>query len=314
MRAGFIALIGLPNVGKSTLLNRLLGQKIAIASPKPQTTRNRILGVRTTSEAQLVLIDTPGLARPARRRRASQLERYMVDEALAAISGVDALLLVLQAPHGGDAPERGPFRIGGEYDLIEQTLGESKHPVVVALNKIDLVHDKRRLLPMLDGWAKAHDLAALVPISAATGEGVERLEHELCAILPESDRLLFPEDMVTDRAERWLAAECVREQVFLLTRQEVPYGVAVTVDTFNERPARAGHAADVVIEATIHVEKEAQKAILIGERGHMIREIGTRARASIGELLGCPAHLQLFVRLDPDWTERIGKLRDMGYE
>jgi GTP-binding protein Era len=316
-RAGLVAIVGLPNVGKSTLMNRILGQKIAIASPRPQTTRNRILGVHNTPEAQLVLVDTPGLpglGREASGRR-TRLGRYMVEEALAALSSVDAVLVMIEAPSGARLArtvDKG-YQIGAEYRYLLGALGENKKPAVLALNKVDLARDKRALLPVLDAWQKAYPFRALVPIAAATGEGVDLVESELIAALPEGERL-FPEEMVTDRAERWLAAEMVREQVFLLTRQEVPYAVAVTIDTFEERPAHDDHPADVVIEAAIHVEKDAQKGILIGEGGRMIREIGSRARHEIARLLDCPVHLQLFVRVEPDWTTNVRGLHKMGYE
>ncbi|HEX2574069.1 MAG TPA: GTPase Era [Polyangia bacterium] len=316
-RAGLIAIVGLPNVGKSTLMNRILGQKIAIASPRPQTTRNRILGIHNTPEAQLVLVDTPGLpglGRAATGRR-TELGRYMREESLAALASVDAVLVIIEAPQRerlARTVEKG-YQIGAEYRFLLGALQENKKPTVLALNKVDAARDKRALLPVLDAWQKTHPFRALVPISATTGEGVDRLESELIAVLPEGERL-FPEDVVTDRAERWLAAEMVREQVFLLTRQEVPYAVAVTIDTFEERPAHDDHPADVFIEAAIHVEKEAQKRILIGEGGRMVREIGSRARGEISQLLDCPVHLKLFVRVEPEWTTDLRGLRKMGYE
>jgi GTP-binding protein Era len=309
MRAGFIAIVGPPNVGKSTLLNRLLGQKIAIVAPRPQTTRNRILGVKNLSSAQLVLVDTPGLHQ-ARGR--SRLNRYMLEEARAAVAEVDALLVMVEAPIGeaGRRVARGGYRLGPDDALALETLRAAGKPAVLAVNKIDLQRDKSLLLPLLEAWAKQEPLRALVPISAATGEGTDRLLDELVAICPEAPQPLFPEEMVTDRAERWLAGEMVREQVFLLTRQEVPYAVAVTVDAFEERPEKG----DVMIHATIHVEKEPQKRILVGEGGRMVREIGARARREIAALLDCTVHLKLFVRVEPDWSERVAGLRKMGYE
>jgi GTP-binding protein Era len=313
-RAGFVALIGRPNVGKSTLLNRVLGQKIAIASPRPQTTRNRLLGVRNVgaggAAAQLVLVDTPGLHRPAGRGR-TRLNQLMVGEALAALKEVDAALLLIEAPTGA-AAKRG-FRLdaGDEYVLDELKLAQ--RPVALAVNKTDLLGDKRALLPVIEGWSRALPFAALVPISAKTGQGVDALVDELVKLLPVGEPL-FPEEMVTDRAERWLAAELVREQIFLLTKEEVPYGAAVTIDEFSERPVRGGRAADVMIQATVHVEKEAHKRIVVGERGRMIREIGTRARFEIGQLLDCPVHLKLFVRVDAGWTGDPRQLKELGYD
>jgi len=184
---------------------------------------------------------------------------------------------------------------------------------VLAINKVDLVGHKQALLPVLEAFAKAHPFAALVPISAERGQGTDRLVAEVVALLPEGDRL-FPEEMLTDRAERWLAAELVREQVFALTRQEVPYGVAVTVDEFDDRPAARDFPHNVMIQATIHVDNEAKKRIVVGDGGSMVREIGTRARKEIGELLDCPVHLKLFVRVDEGWTQNVAGIRKMGYE
>jgi|SRR5579871_947203 len=299
-RAGVVAIVGLPNVGKSTLLNLLLGQKIAIVSARPQTTRNRILGVKNLDGAQLVLIDTPGLHRPSGKGR-SELNRYMVEEALRAFQDVDAVLVLAEAPTEPD------YKIPPSHAALLDALAAAKKPSVLALNKIDRARRKDLLLPALDAWSRAHAFAALVPISALRGDGVDQLVEELRKLLPEGERL-FPEEMVTDRAERWLAGEMVREQVFILTREEIPYAVAVTVDSFKER------AKDVVIDATIHVEKEAQKRILVGERGKMVREIGSRARREIGGLLGCPVHLKLFVRVDEGWSQDARALRDLGYE
>jgi GTP-binding protein Era len=307
-RAGFVAIVGPPNVGKSTLLNLLLGQKIAIVSSRPQTTRNRILGVKNLRDGQLVLVDTPGLHRPAGRGR-TELNRFMVDEALAALGEVDAALVMVEAPSGAEAKKvsQQGYKIGAGHEALLAALKESGKPAVLAVNKIDLLHRKDLLLPVMDAWAKAHAFRALVPISAAKGVGIEQLLKEIEGLLPEGERL-FPEEMVTDRAERWLAAEMVREQVFLLTREEVPYAVAVTIDKFEEREK------DVVIDATIHVEKEAQKRILVGEGGRMVREIGSRARREIGQLLDCPVHLRLFVRVDPEWTQNARGIKEMGYE
>jgi len=297
-RAGFVAIVGPPNVGKSTLLNLLLGQKIAITSPRPQTTRTRVLGVKNLEGGQLVLLDTPGLHRPGGKR----LNKYMVDQALSTLGEVDAVLVLIEAP-SRDAPARPSL----DEQVVLEALRASGKPAVLAVNKIDLVRDKSRLLPLLDRWQKLHDFRALVPISALREQNVDRLLAEIVALLPEGERL-FPEEMITDRAERWLAAEMVREQVFRLTKQEIPYAVAVTIDSFEER------GADVVINATIHVEKEPQKRILVGEHGRMVREIGSRARAEIGALLACPVHLKLFVRVDPDWSQSARSLRDLGYE
>ncbi|HZS39902.1 MAG TPA: GTPase Era [Polyangia bacterium] len=307
--AGFVALVGRPNVGKSTLLNQILGQKIAIATPRPQTTRNRILGVKNVPGAQLVLVDTPGLHRPTGRGR-SRLNQFMVGEALAALEEVDAVVLIVEAPTGAEAKKLASTRFAldaGNQFAVEE-LARTKKPAVLAVNKVDLLHNKQLLLPIMEGFGRVHPWAAMVPISAKSGDGVERLLAEMVKLLP-AGAPLYPEEMITDRAERWLGAELVREQVFLLTKQEVPYAVAVTIDEWDER-----QKGDVMVSATIHVEKEAQKKIVVGEGGRMVREIGSRARHEIAQLLGCPVHLKLFVRVDEGWTGDRAALRDMGYE
>jgi GTP-binding protein Era len=302
-RAGFVALVGRPNVGKSTLLNHILGEKIAIATPRPQTTRNRILGVRNLPTAQLVLVDTPGLHRPKGRGR-SRLNTYMVGEALAALQEVDAVCALVETPLPAELKKGYKIDVATEYVIGElKAVGK---PAVLAINKVDTLSNKQLLLPMLEKLHAAYDWRAIVPISAKNGDGVDRLVGELAGLLPVGERL-FPEEMLTDRAERWLGAEFVREQVFLLTRQEVPYSVAVSIDSWTER------GKDVMVEATIHVDKEAHKRIIVGEGGRMIREIGTRARQEISNLLAVPVHLKLFVRVDEGWTDNARQLRELGY-
>jgi GTP-binding protein Era len=308
LRAGFVALVGRPNVGKSTLLNQVLGQKIAIASPRPQTTRNRILGVKNLPGAQLVLVDTPGLHRPTGRGR-SRLNQFMVGEALAALEEVDAVVVLVECPAPAEARKLAlHFALDAGSRYVVDELARVGKPALLAVNKVDLLRDKRLLLPFLEGWHKAHSWAAIVPIAALSGQGVPALVDEMHKLLPESEPL-FPEEMVTDRAERWLGAELIREQLFLLTKQEVPYSVAVTIDEWQERTR-----GDVMVAATVHVEKEAQKKIVVGEGGRMIREVGTRARHEIARLIGCPVHLKLFVRVDEGWTGSAAQLRDLGYE
>jgi GTP-binding protein Era len=305
-KAGFVALVGRPNVGKSTLLNHLLGEKIAIATPRPQTTRNRILGVKNLPSAQLVLVDTPGLHRPTGRGR-TRLNQFMVGEALAALQEVDIVCVLVECPEKAEAKKLAErFRLDAGNQYVIDEIKAANKPAVLAVNKVDLLSDKRLLLPILDGYARAHDWSALIPISAQKGSGVEQLSDELVRLLPEG-KALYPEEMLTDRAERWLGAEFVREQVFLLTKQEVPYSAAVSIDTWEER------GKDVMVQATIHVEKEAHKRIVVGEGGRMIREIGSRARHEISKLLAVPVHLKLFVRVDQDWTDQDRVLRELGY-
>jgi GTP-binding protein Era len=304
-RAGFIALVGRPNVGKSTLLNHILGEKLAIVAPRPQTTRNRILGVKNLPGAQIVLVDTPGLHRPSGKGR-TKLNQFMVGEALAALEEVDALVLLVECPAPALLKKGFALDVGDRY-LLEELKRVGK-PTLLALNKVDLIRDKQLMLPLLEGWAKAHAFSSLVPISALSGDGVLRLVDEMVQLLPEGPPL-YPEEMLTDRSERWLGGELIREQLFLLTKQEVPYSVAVTIDEWQERDK-----GDVMISATIHVEKEAQKKIVVGQGGRMVREIGSRARHEIGKLLDKPVHLKLFVRVDEGWTGKPGQLKDLGYE
>jgi GTP-binding protein Era len=318
-RAGFVALVGRPNVGKSTLLNRILGEKIAIATPRPQTTRNRIVGVRNLPGAQLVLVDTPGLHRPSGRGR-SRLNQFMVGEALAALQEVDGVCAMVECPSGAEAKklllaaERGKLELDAGNKYVIDEVKAANKPCVLALNKVDLLSDKRLLLPLLETFAKAHAWKEMVPISASSGDGVERLVDAMKALLPASQPL-FPDDVLTDRAERWIGAEFIREQVFVLTRQEIPYSTAVTIDTWQERaPGKPdAETGSVMVEATIHVEKEAHKPIIVGEGGRMIREIGTRARQEIANLIGVPVHLKLFVRVSAGWTENARTLRELGY-
>ena len=304
LRAGFVAIVGRPNVGKSTLLNRCLGEKIAAVTPKPQTTRNRIMGVKNRPGAQVVYVDTPGI-----HRGKSPLNRFMVDEALRAAAECDVILFMVEAPRvsARDLAAR-PFDPGEGNRLILGKLAELRVPRILALNKVDLLPEKAALLPLIDHYRKLLPFDEIVPISAATGDGVEALEAAVAARLPVGERL-FPEEMLTDRAERFLGAELVREQLFLLLAEELPYSTAVTIEKWTERADKK----DVVIDADIHVERESQKKIVIGEGGRMIKEIGTRARAEIARLLGCPAHLKLFVKVSPDWTREKGALRRLGY-
>ena len=292
--AGTVAILGRPNVGKSTLLNRVVGEKLAIVTPKPQTTRNRIVGVWNGPAGQIVFVDTPGV-HGARKG----LNRFMVGEAMAAIEDVDAALLVVDGTDGkpGDA-ER----------TILDGLGAAKKPVVLAINKVDKVKDKAAVLPLLAAWNGVASFAAMVPISATRGTNVDELVSELCRMLPAGPPLYGPE-MLTDRTERFLAAELVREQLFLRLKQELPYATAVVIESWQERPDRG----DVVIEATILVERDSQRGIVVGKGGTMIRDLGSQARVEISNLLGRPAHLKLEVKVAPDWTTSPEALARLGY-
>ena len=285
--------MGRPNVGKSTLLNRIVGEKLAIVTPKPQTTRNRITGVFNSERGQIVFVDTPGV-----HGATKQLNRFMLGEALGIIPDIDAALLIVDA--GTDRP-------GDAEEKILRALAEARRPVVLGINKVDTVKNKEALLPRLERWNQQPGLRALVPISASRGTNVDRLVNELWALLPEGPPI-FDADHLTDRTERFLAAELIREQFFIALRQEVPYAIAIVVDEWNERPT------DVVIAASIVVERESQRAIVLGKGGTMIRDVGTRARVAISELLQRPAHIKLTVRIEPDWTTSPEAMAELGYQ
>jgi GTP-binding protein Era len=300
-RSGFAAIVGRPNVGKSTLLNRILGEKLAIVSPRPQTTRNRILGIHTIGADQIVLVDTPGI-----HRDRANLNRFMVQEALESLAGVDAVLLLTEVARGG----RAELDAADEYVLEQIGVHEPRAPIVVVINKIDHLAGPQRqqLLPLMALW-RDRGFERIVPICALDGDGVDVLLAETIALLPRGAHQ-FPAELLTDRPERFLAAELVREQVFLHCRQEVPYSTAVEVIGFEERSDRG----DVVIEALIHVERASQRAILVGKRGATIKMIGTAARQAIGRLLGCTVHLKLTVHVERDWTHSPQGRRRLGYE
>jgi GTP-binding protein Era len=295
--AGTVAILGRPNVGKSTLLNALVGEKLAIVTPKPQTTRNRIVGVWNGPAGQIVFVDTPGV-----HGERKALNRFMVQEAMGTIESADAALLVI------DASDRRP---GNEEKEILRELKAAHKPIVLALNKVDRVKDKGALLPLLAEWEQTSKFEALVPISALRNKNLAPIVSELVKLLPHGEPMYGPE-MLTDRTERFLAAELVREQIFLMTRQELPYAVAVDIESWEER-ARPDGKSDVVITATILVERDSQKAIAVGKGGSMIREVGTKARAEITTLLGRPAHLKLEVKVDPEWTTSPEALQRLGY-
>ncbi len=295
--AGTVAILGRPNVGKSTLLNLLVGEKLAIVTPKPQTTRNRIVGVWNGPAGQIVFVDTPGV-----HGSKKALNRFMNQEALGTIEEVDAALLVV------DAGERRP---GNEEREILRNLAAARKPTVLAINKVDRVKDKGALLPLLIDWEQTAPFKALVPVSALKNKNIEPLVAELCKLLPRGEPLYGP-DMLTDRTERFLASELIREQIFLKTRQELPYAVAVDIETWEERKRPDG-SEDVVIEATILVERDSQKAIVVGAGGSMIKDVGTIARAEISALLGRPAHIKLHVKVDSEWTTSPAALNRLGY-
>ena len=310
-RAGFASLIGRPNAGKSTLLNRMVGTKVAIVSDKPQTTRNRIVAVKNLPGGQIVFVDTPGIHRPLHR-----LNVRMVDAAVETLREVDVVALVFDA---STQPGRGDEYVSG-------LLTNVKVPVVLVLNKIDLVA-KAKLLPLIEKAQRWHAFAAIVPVSASTGDGVEHLEQVLLEQLPESDPI-YPEDFLTDQAERTLVAEIVREKVLANTRNELPFTSAVAIDQFDEtdRPSthavRSGQAPSTEsvrpgpgllrLYCTIYVETESQKPIVIGRGGEMIKRIGTEARKELEAFFDTKVFLDLRVKVDPDWRNNDRSLDALG--
>ena len=292
MKSGFVALVGRPNAGKSTLLNRLVGVKIAIVSDKPQTTRHRILGAKTDEHGQVLYIDTPGIHRPLHK-----LNVRMVDAALDSLRETEVVVLLVDAS----------LETGAGDNFVIARLREARVPVILALNKIDLVK-KTDLLPLMAHYQKAMDFAAIVPISAATGENVDALEREIRDRLPESPPL-YPDDYLTDQPERVLAAETVREKVLANTRDELPYTTAVVVDQFEEP---ASPKAPYRIYCTILVENESQKPIVVGKGGSMIKRIGTEARLDLEKSLESKVYLDLHVKVKADWRDNERFLDELG--
>jgi GTP-binding protein Era len=289
-RAGFVAIVGRPNAGKSTLLNRVVGQKVAIVTAKPQTTRNRIQGIVTSPKGQIVFIDTPGL-----HEADSALGRQMMHEVAAALEGIDVLLLMVDASRARPSVD----------SLLLEKAKRFRGKTILALNKVDRL-PKQKLLPLIDVFQKAFEFSAIVPISAMRGTGVEELQVAILRHLPESDPY-FPEDQVTDQPERFLAAEIIREKAIQVMYHEVPYALAVFVDKFEEKLKL------LRIEATLNVERSSQKKILIGHKGEMLKKIGTEARKELEELFGTKVYLQTFVKVVPDWRESPQKVRELDW-
>jgi GTP-binding protein Era len=290
-RSGFVSLVGRPNTGKSTLLNALVGQKVAIVADKPQTTRTSIQAVLTRPEAQIVFVDTPGI-----HKADSPLNKRMMDAVRAALEERDLLLLVVDATQP----------IGEEDRRAVDLVSKSGTPVVLVLNKIDLVKEKARLLPLISQYKEFHEFADYLPVSAVKGDGLEDLRQAILTRLPEGPAY-FPEDYVTDQPERYLAAELIREKVLHATRKEVPHAVAVIVDQWEETPTITR------IYATIRVEREGQKAIVIGTGGAMLKKIGTLARQEMERLFGVRIYLDLHVRVEPGWREKPAFLNALDW-
>ena len=290
-KSGFIGIIGRPNAGKSTLFNAIVGDKISIMTHKPQTTRNKITGIKNYPDAQLIFLDTPGMHKPK-----TPLNRAMVRTTREAIGSVDVLLMMIEAqtdvqPH--------------DLFLIE-SLNETKAPVLLVINKIDLI-EKKFLLPLMDKFRRIYDFREIVPISALHGNGVEELLTIVKEMLPEGPKY-YPDDIVTDATERFIASEFIREKITLHTKQELPYSAAVEIDLFKEDEARNL----IRITATINVEKDSQKAIMIGKKGAMLKKIGTQARLDMENLFGAKVYLELFVRERKEWTASERMLEEFG--
>jgi GTPase len=291
MKAGFVSFIGRPNAGKSTLLNRMVGTKLAIVSDKPQTTRTRILAARNYPEGQVVFVDTPGIHRPLHR-----MNVRMVDAALQTLEQVDVVSLVV------DATEKA----GGGSRFLLGLLARVTRPVILVLNKIDLLA-KPKLLPLIDGYRRAHDFAEIVPVSALTGDGVAVLEKAILEHLPAGEPL-YPEDYLTDQPERFFVAEIVREKLLHHTHAELPFSTAVVVDRFEEADERGL----MRLYCSILVEHDSQKAIVIGRRGEMLKRIGTEAREELEQFFSSRVFLDLHVKVRPDWRENERLLDEIG--
>ncbi|MSO57184.1 MAG: GTPase Era [Acidobacteria bacterium] len=292
MKVGSVSFVGRPNAGKSTLLNRLVGAKLAIVSDKPQTTRNRILGVKNYPDAQVMFVDTPGIHRPLHR-----MNVRMVDAAVQTIHEVDVLALVVDV---AEPPGKGDRFV---LDLIKHATA----PVFLVLNKIDVIK-KSKLLPLLDQYGRMERFAEIVPLSAVTGENVDRLEQAIIARLPEGPAL-YPEDYLTDQPERFLAGEIVREKVLQFTHAEIPFASAVVIDRFEEPAKPKGMLS---LYCTIVVDRESQKPIVIGKGGAMIKKIGTAAREELERLFETKVFLDLHVRVRSEWREDESVLTDIG--
>ncbi|HZF25601.1 MAG TPA: GTPase Era [Steroidobacteraceae bacterium] len=291
-RCGFAAIVGRPNVGKSTLLNALLGTKVSIVTPKPQTTRHRILGILTRPEVQIVFVDTPGIHSQQRR----VMNQYMNRSALSSLDDADVLLFVVEALVWTDDDQR-----------VLERVQRSGRPAIAVINKVDRVQDKQRLLPFMEMLARLAQFAALVPLSAQKRDNLDKLPELIAQLLPESPPL-FPTDQLTDRSERFLASEIVREKLTWRLREELPYGLTVQIETFERKDNR------LHIGAIIWVERTGQKAIVIGAGGERLKEIGRLARLELNELLKASVHLELWVKVKENWSDSEQALKSFGYE
>jgi GTP-binding protein Era len=291
-KSGFIGIIGRPNVGKSTLLNAIIGEKIAITTYKPQTTRNRIMGIKNIENGQMIFLDTPGI-----HRATTPLNQLMVAAAMDTFRSSDILLMMVEATESAHRDDL----------MIIDSLRNIRSPVILLINKIDLVR-KHTILPLIDRFQHLFTFVEIIPVSALTGDGISLLIERIWEILPEGPKY-FPDEMMTDKTERFIAAEIIREKIILLAHQEIPYTTAVVVDSFREDEKKNL----IRIQATIHVAKNSQKGIIIGKKGSMLKEIGTRARLDMEKFFATRIYLELFVRVKKDWTHDTRMLSELGY-
>ncbi|MCC5796492.1 MAG: GTPase Era [Methylophaga sp.] len=291
-RSGYVAIIGRPNVGKSTLINRILGQKLCITSRRPQTTRHRILGIKTTDHAQLVYVDTPGMHSDGKRA----MNRYMNRAATASIEDVDVVVFVIESLRWNDDDQR----------VLKRLQNDADKPVILVLNKVDKAEDKAALLPQMEELAAKYPFAAVVPVSARRGINIEQLEAEVEKLMPEGEAI-FDEDQLTDRSSRFLAAEMVREKLFRHLGQELPYSLTVDIEQFEEDDGMFR------ISAVIYVERSGQKSIVIGKKGELLKQVGQDARKDMEDLFGCKVFLQLWVKVREGWSDNERMLRNLGY-
>lgn len=291
--SGFVSLVGRPNVGKSTLMNRLIGEKIAIISNKPQTTRNRVQSILTKEDFQIVFIDTPGIHKPKHK-----LGEYMVKSAETTLNEVDAVLFLIEPAD----------RVLEADKLIIDKLNKVKSPVILVINKMDMA-DRERIYKVIDNYSKLYNFAEIIPISAFEGTNTDELLETLKKYLPEGP-MYFPADMITDQPERQIASEIIREKALRLLQEEIPHGIAVEITEMKKRDE--GNVVDV--KATIYCEKDSHKGIIIGKQGVMLKKIGTNARHDIEKLLGSPIYLELWVKVKKDWRDSDFLLKNFGYD
>ena len=291
-KSGYVAIIGRPNVGKSTLINRVLGQKLCITSRRPQTTRHRILGIKTSDHSQLIYVDTPGIHIDGKRA----MNRYMNRTAAASIEDVDVILFVIEGLKWTDEDDR----------VLNRIKSNARVPVILVLNKVDKLANKNELLPHIAKLAAQYDFANVVPISARKGVNVKQLETEILKLMPEGE-LIFPEDQLTDRSSRFLAAELVREKLFRHLGQELPYSITVEIEQFKQENNMYR------INAVIYVERGGQKKIVIGKKGELLKSVGMDARIEMEQLFGCKVFLQIWVKVREGWADNERMLKNLGY-